>query len=795
MRIGPARSRPSHDVAEPRFPEREEPSHMSTGAGKHTKSRRDHVADLDPTTRWTSRFWHRLSDGDLLIRMGLCLAAAVILLLVTRAWLPPLVFREGDVPRRAITARTDFRRANAEQTRRAREQAMRQARRVYRHDPEPIRQLRGDLKNTVVRFDPVGGEKEISDDDFEIWKKEFYFTTETSPKLDDDIYREQLEQFRQALIPDGALAQFETAVAEALRDVEQNGLLAYLIEPDADDGVDGNADFNQLQIRVYPIGNPENESNVAVEEVLLADVLERLPEKLKKTLQSDDIVARVDDWLKHKLPSATTLTLDPERTAERRRLASNSVEEVYDVIRRDAVLVAAGTPIDAKSFELIRLEHEAYSAQLSRADMLARWLGTLGMYAALYTLCGFFIHFRYPDLLKNLGQFVGLLAISTATVVLCYWANYWSAEMVPLLLFSMTVAIAFNRELALLLAASLGVVVVLSLGQGLTPFVILMAAAATAILMLGQVRSRTKLTYVGFCVGLVAALTTIGVSVVDSQSLGLGLIDAGYFALAGIFSGIVMMACLLPVVEKVFGVITDISLLELGDAAHPLLQELVRRAPGTYNHSINVASLAEAAAESIGAHGLLVRVGAYFHDIGKIFKPQYFVENQTQGDNRHESLVPAMSTLIIIAHVKDGADLARQHRLPVPIIDFILQHHGTTLVEYFYKRASEQCETDPDAADVDENTFRYPGPKPQTREAGILMLADAVESASRVLVEPTPARIESLIEELTMKRLLDGQLDESGLTLQEVRTVRDSLAKSLTAVYHGRVKYPDQRTA
>jgi hypothetical protein len=256
-----------------------------------------------------------------------------------------------------------------------------------------------------------------------------------------------------------------------------------------------------------------------------------------------------------------------------------------------------------------------------------------------------------------------------------------------------------------------------------------------------------------------------------------------------------LISGLLPYIERGFGVLTDISLLELGDVAHPLLQELVRRAPGTYNHSINVASIAQAAAESIGARGQLVRVGAYFHDIGKMLKPEYFVENQAPDANRHQTLAPAMSTLIIIAHIKDGADLARKHHLPQPIIDFIEQHHGTTLVEFFYRRASEHREADPDAADVDEDDFRYPGPKPQSKEAGVLMLADAVESASRTLAEPAPARIESLVRDIAMKRLMDGQFDESGLNLTELRTVQDSLVKSLIAVYHGRVKYPDQRTA
>ena len=262
-------------------------------------------------------------------------------------------------------------------------------------------------------------------------------------------------------------------------------------------------------------------------------------------------------------------------------------------------------------------------------------------------------------------------------------------------------------------------------------YVTLLSAAATAIFLLGRIRTRTKLIYVGICSGVVGMLTAIGVGILDNQPFDMVLIrEAGRVAGCAIGAGFLMTG-LLPFVEKLFGVLTDISLLEIGDPAHPLLQELVRRAPGTYNHSINVASIAEAAAEAIGAQALLVRVGAYFHDIGKMLKPGYFVENSGFDANRHETLVPAMSTLIIIAHIKDGADLARQHHLPQPIIDFIQQHHGTTLVEYFYHRANEQSESNPDAAEVDESSYRYPGPKPQTKEAAVMMVADAVESASR----------------------------------------------------------------
>jgi len=370
----------------------------------------------------------------------------------------------------------------------------------------------------------------------------------------------------------------------------------------------------------------------------------------------------------------------------------------------------------------------------------------------------------------------------------------WGADVIPLLLLGMTLAIAYQQEMALLLSACVTLVIAISLGHDIQQALVLMATVAGAILVLRQVRTRGKLLSVGFVAASVALLTTLGVGTLYGQPWSLLLKNGFTLALWSVIAGS-LMTVLLPTVERVFGVQTDLSLIELGDPAHPLLQELIRRAPGTYNHSITVASLAEAAAESIGARGLLVRVGAYFHDIGKMLKPGYFVENQSQGDNRHDSLVPAMSTLVIIAHVKDGADLARQNKLPESIIDFIQQHHGTTLVEYFFRQASEQKDKNPESAEVDESSFRYPGPKPQTREAGVLMLADAVESASRALKEPTPSRIENIVEELARKRLLDGQFDECGLTLEEVRKIGESLVKSLTAVYHGRVKYPDQETA
>ena len=334
-------------------------------------------------------------------------------------------------------------------------------------------------------------------------------------------------------------------------------------------------------------------------------------------------------------------------------------------------------------------------------------------------------------------------------------------------------------------------------GFGLGELIILTTASSSAALMCRTIRSRTKLVNVGLIVAAIIFPTAIGAHYLLGQPLSWALVtDAVWFAGGAGIAGLVMTA-LLPFLERWFDIQTDISLLELSDANHPLLKELVQRAPGTYNHSINVASLAETAAEAIGANGLLCRVGAYFHDVGKLRKPEYFIENQAGGPNKHDDLVPTMSTLVILAHVKDGIEIAKTHRLPNPIIDLIEQHHGTTLVEYFYKRATRQQEEqdEGDSVPVDEADFRYPGPKPQTPEAAVMMLADTVESASRALREPAPARIENLVQEISKKKFDDGQFDECNITIEQLFTIQASLIKSLNAMYHARVKYPEQQTA
>jgi len=246
---------------------------------------------------------------------------------------------------------------------------------------------------------------------------------------------------------------------------------------------------------------------------------------------------------------------------------------------------------------------------------------------------------------------------------------------------------------------------------------------------------------------------------------------------------------LLPVIEPVVGISSDLTLLELSDLNHPLLKRMALEAQGTYHHSQVVGQLAEQAARAIDANSLLTRVGALYHDLGKLQKPDYYVENQRIGDNKHDELSPSMSALVISAHVKDGIELARKWRLPQAVVDFIPEHHGTNVMEYFYHKAleGEGNET------VKVDDFRYPGPKPHSRETAILMLADAVEAATRSLGKPTPSRIKEITKQIVDKRMLSGELDESNLTLSDLAGIRQAFIPLLTGIHHTRIVYPGQK--
>jgi hypothetical protein len=333
-----------------------------------------------------------------------------------------------------------------------------------------------------------------------------------------------------------------------------------------------------------------------------------------------------------------------------------------------------------------------------------------------------------------------------------------------------------------------------------------------AVFITLEVRRRSRLIRAGFFVGLstwVLALLFGRIGPIIPQIIGNTHWQlVGWESLIAIGSGIItafMVSGALPLFESTFRITTNISWLELADLNHPLLKRLVIEAPGTYHHSLVVANLAEAAAESIGASAAMCRVCSYFHDIGKLVKPEYFTENMRRDRNPHDDLAPTMSALIIIAHVKEGVDLALKHGLNQEIIDVIQQHHGTSLVFFFYKRALQQQEDaraggkimnirEEDIPEVREESFRYSGPRPQTKEAAIISLADCIESASRSLDRVTPQKIDQLVNDIIEKRLLDGQLKECDLTMRELEEVAESFRRTLQSMMHSRVAYPEART-
>ncbi|MFH1355395.1 MAG: HDIG domain-containing metalloprotein, partial [Candidatus Omnitrophota bacterium] len=256
----------------------------------------------------------------------------------------------------------------------------------------------------------------------------------------------------------------------------------------------------------------------------------------------------------------------------------------------------------------------------------------------------------------------------------------------------------------------------------------------------------------------------------------------------GIGSSIIVLG-VLPLFEYLFNTITNISLLELADFNHPLMQRMILEAPGTYHHSLIVGNLSEAACSAIGANALLARIGAYYHDIGKLEKPEYFSENQNIFASKHDTLTPSMSKLVITSHTKDGVELAKKYKLNQNIINFIHQHHGKSLVYFFYRRALESLEDD---QEIKEEGFRYPGPKPDSKETAIVMLADSVEAATRALKEPSPPKISEVVHKIINNKFIDGQLDECDLTLKNLEKIAEVFIRLLGGIYHSRITYPEK---
>ncbi len=503
------------------------------------------------------------------------------------------------------------------------------------------------------------------------------------------------------------------------------------------------------------------------------------------------------------------LTLNKQDFEERQKKAWDSVLPVQISIKKNQVVVSKGTTIDPVHLSILNAIRSKEAAR--RVDFLALFSALLFV---LLTIT--FISFlrRYSrDKIKIESKDILIMGVVTVLVVILarlflYVMDASLADRfskipdfafqvaAPAVAGPMLVGLLVNStEIVWIFTVFLSTVLAVMLDLNLGVFLVTLISGIAAAQGVFGCKKRNDIYMAGLRTGLVGALSSLLIFTMQEMAnkhvfWGAGICGAAGFC-GGVLSSFVAMT-FLPLLESLFNVTTDIKLLELGNLNHPIMQELMMKAPGTYHHAMNVGNMVDAAAKEIGANPLLAKVMAFYHDIGKMEHAQYFVENQRPGHNPHDQVSPHMSKTILVAHVKDGAEMAIAHKLGKPIVDGILQHHGTTLISYFYNRALED-QNENTTGTVEESDFRYPGPKPQFKEAALVMLADGIEATARALDEPTQSRLNSIVENIIESRFMDGQLDECNLSIRDLATIKDTFKQILLAMYHQRMEYPHMR--
>jgi len=496
------------------------------------------------------------------------------------------------------------------------------------------------------------------------------------------------------------------------------------------------------------------------------------------------------------------LTFNRSATERRKQVAVERVKPVFFKVQKDEFLVRAGqqvTPADVNKLE-------SYYSGPAGGDLVrsTTLLGTI----LIIALISLILYTTAKGLDKNFGKsdrdilffsalIVGQIILVRAGIFIGNSVNsafgFFQTEAlflaIPFAMGSILTATFYNRNTVFVFAVYSSFLTVFLFESKLLFLVLSLLGGVVAAMHMAYFKQRSFFIKAGIFAGLINIIVIAGFNIAESNLFSIvSALKLVMGFIGGLFSG-VMVAGIAPLFESIFGYTTDIRLLELANLNQPIMQRMIVESPGTYHHSIIVASLVEAAAEAIQANPLIAKVSAYYHDIGKMNKPLYFIENQQAFKNKHDKLSPKMSSLIIINHVKEGCDLARQYNLGKVITDVIRQHHGTSVVSYFYEKA--QKDKDPSVRLIPETEFRYPGPKPQTREAGIVLLGDIVEASSRTLNDPTPSRIKNLVQSRIKSAFLDGQLDECDLTLSDLNKIAEVFSRTLSGIFHHRIDYPE----
>ena len=426
---------------------------------------------------------------------------------------------------------------------------------------------------------------------------------------------------------------------------------------------------------------------------------------------------------------------------------------------------------------------------------LKRLAGTALFVFAILVLSGLYLYqfrpsiFQRPSLLVLLALITVIITVfaKALAIPVMMHAAFWG-YLIPVAFVAMLVTALFDPYLAIMVVVSSSLFAGIATGDSFTYTAVGIIGGTIAIYAASDVNDRFEFTKAGFVTGSGLAVFCMAISLMDG-TMSTALINSVAGFVNGLLSAILALG-IMPFLERHFGIVTPMRLLNLSNPNQPLLKKLMVEAPGTYSHSVAVSNLAEAAAQAIGADPLLVRVGAYYHDVGKVKRPAFYAENQATSGDKHQDINPQLSSLVIISHVKEGVDIAEQYKLPQPIIDLINEHHGTGLVTFFYHQARKLEQK----SSVEEETFRYQGNKPRSREAAILMLADATEAASKTARRLSLAKFEEMTKNLIRERLEDGQLDESDLTLADLNKIVKSFAQTLAGLRHMRVPYPVERS-
>lgn len=473
---------------------------------------------------------------------------------------------------------------------------------------------------------------------------------------------------------------------------------------------------------------------------------------------------------------------DEEKTEELKKTAKDSVNNV--IVKKGQIIVKKGEPATKAQVELLK------DLGLLNTNKGINWyvyisLSVLVILILFLQWLYIYIYY-YRDIFLDPSKLVLINLLTVISLLIARTLSIISPFLIPLACMPMLLTLIFDDKLSLNINIINCVLISFTVAFNVEITLLAILSSVLGTIMLKDMNQRNDIIYSAIYISVIISVMTFSVGMLLSNNIDEVAKKTGFAFIGGILSAVLTIG-LLPFVENIFDIVTIMKLLELSNPNQPLLKELLIEAPGTYHHSILVANLAELAAEEVGGDVVLTRVSSYYHDIGKIKRPYFFKENQLGNDNPHDNITANLSTLIITSHVKDGIDMANEYKIPKVITDIIEQHHGTSLVKYFYVTAKNSSEN---PEDIKEEDFRYKGPIPASKEAGIIMLADCVEASVRSIKNPTQGKIEEMVNNIIKDRLYEGQLDECDLTLKDLDKIRKSFLKTLSGIYHKRIEYP-----